>query len=184
MRVDIDRDRLSLYQIKQGRLKWNKSEYISDADLDKAFAKVSTADVQYVLDNYCYARFPCNVPMNRIEGYLDSRPILKWLSGEPLPLTERPLLFRISKGSPAGHIFGHRQKQMIDDQCWINTGEVEFLVAFLLRNQETSRCFHVIGPAIMDKVTNLYNTQATANKRELTGVEQRTLDTMFFDIQE
>lgn len=73
---------------------------------------------------------------------------------------------------------------MIDDQCWINTGEVEFLVAFLLHNQETSRCFHVIGPTIMDKVTNLYNTQATANKRELTGVEQRMLNTMFFDIQE
>ena len=43
---------------------------------------------------YRYAYFPWSAPSMRImiEGYLDSRPIFRWLSGEPLPLTDRPLL--------------------------------------------------------------------------------------------
>jgi hypothetical protein len=42
---------------------------------------------------YRYAYFPWSAPSMRIiEGYLDSCPIFRWLSGEPLPLTDCPLL--------------------------------------------------------------------------------------------
>ena len=44
--------------------------------------------------SFTYANFPCDkLFMRIIEGYIDSRPILKWLSGEPLPVTDRPLFY-------------------------------------------------------------------------------------------
>ena len=117
------------------------------------------------LMGYKFAKFPCNLPMNVIEGYLDSRPLLRLLSGESLSHTERPLLFTKSVSNISGMINGDSRQKLVDDEFSPSHGELQFLLAFLLCSQEKrSRCFHVIDPTIMDDVNQLYTTTPKMRK--------------------
>jgi hypothetical protein len=50
--------------------------------------------------------------MDKIEGYVDTHPILSWLSEEPLPKTDRPLLYSRSPSRMSGSVLGIRQKSL------------------------------------------------------------------------
>ena len=91
---------------------------------------------------YTYAKFPWRAPsMKKIEGYLDTRPILGWLSGEALPLTDQPLKTTRSVSNMSGMIVGSA-RQKFSCSSWLSTDDIQFLFALLLRNQESHRCFH------------------------------------------
>jgi hypothetical protein len=89
--------------------------------------------------------------MEKIESFLKNHPILSWLSGEELPKTDRPLIFSRSLSKMSGSVLGIRWKAL-DSQSWLSTDEIQFLFAFFLRNQEGNQFFHVLGPAITNKV--------------------------------
>jgi hypothetical protein len=92
--------------------------------------------------------------MEKIEGYLESRPILKWLSGDPLPITNRPMSFGRSHHS--GVITGECRTGLTPNS-WLQTDHIQFLFAFLLRNPETrSGLFYVVPPTIMQSVHDVY----------------------------
>jgi hypothetical protein len=119
-------------------------KYIGDSD--------SNSDLEINWPSYVYAKFPqpCH-SMKKIEGYVDTCPILSWLSGEPLPKMERSLLYLRSPSRTSGSVLGIRRKSL-DSQSWLSTDEIQFLFAFLLRNQDSNTFFHVLGPTITHKV--------------------------------
>jgi hypothetical protein len=138
---------MSLFQLFKGRLILPKEIFYEE-------------DLVEVGDNwmaYVYAKFPLLAPsMKIIEGYLDSQPILRWLSGEPLPLTERPLLYRTSDSIISGKIVGDRRQVLNSTSSWLSTDDIQFLFVLFLWNQDASTCFHVLGPAIMNRVHIAY----------------------------
>jgi hypothetical protein len=76
--VPAEKETMSFFQLFKGRL--NLKHVVCEHDL--------LDSDEYRADEwrlYGYALFPWSTSMDRIEGYLDSRPILRWLSGEPLP---------------------------------------------------------------------------------------------------
>jgi hypothetical protein len=105
--------------------------------------------------SYHYSKFPWPAQsMKEIEAYLDIRPILGWLSGERLPLTDRPLPIGESGtlSTMSGTIVGDG-RLMLHSSSWLSTDDIQFLFAFLLRNPVNNPGFvHVIGPAITHQV--------------------------------
>ena len=95
--VTPERYVMSLFQLFQGRLKFPKEGRPSN----KVVLPVPNEDFDDSnWQGYSYAHFPTReIPMEKIEGYLESRPILKWLSGDPLPITNRPMSFQRSHHS-------------------------------------------------------------------------------------
>jgi hypothetical protein len=135
---------MSFFQLHRGRLilpERNKVDLTPDTDSD--------SDKEPTWKGHFYASFPWQFPsMKRIEGFLDSRPILKGLSGDPLAITDRPLCTKKSMSRISGQINGQCRTKM-NSTSWLSTDEVQFLFAFLLRNQDnTSGVFHVLGPMI------------------------------------
>jgi hypothetical protein len=67
----------------------------------------------------------------------------------------------------------------------ISTDEIDFLIAFLLHNQDASTCFHIRGPAIMDKVHTAYKVMEKAVKenRKNAEAEMKQLNEMIWDIR-
>jgi hypothetical protein len=123
-------------------------------------------------DGITYAQFPwpCH-SMKLIEGYLETRPILTWLSGDPLPITDRPLITTTSKSKISGSVLGERRKLLNSPDSWLSTDEIQFLVAFLTRNQESNRFFHVLCPTITHKIAIVYASMSailagTANEEQ------------------
>jgi hypothetical protein len=112
--------------------------------------------------------------MKMIEGYLDSRPILKGLSGEPLPLTDRPLPIHGTMSTISGQINGNR-RTMMNSTSWLCTDEIQFLFALLLCNQhDNSGVFHVLGPMITHKVALVCGLMPAINSENATFEQQRT----------
>ena len=133
---------------------------------------------------YFYAQFPWPfTSMKRIEGHLDSRPILKGLSGDPLPLTDHPLSIHRSMSRISRQINGKRQT-MMDSTSWLSTDEIQFLLAFLLCNEENnSGVFHVLGPMITHKVALVYEVMPAILNENATEMDQRTYQSNMEGIQ-
>ena len=121
---------MSLYQLFKGHI------FLQEVPLtlEDIHQKVDTGGQS---DPMCYnfAKFPCSLPMNVIEGYLDSCPIMKLLSAGHLPQTNRPLLFTPSMNRFSGIINGNYRQQLLDDECSFSRDAIQFLLAFLLRTQ-------------------------------------------------
>jgi len=175
--VTADKEAMSFFQLFKGRL--NLKKVVCEHDLLD-----SGDDRKGEWRTYGYALFPPSSSMERIEGYLDSHPILRWLSGEPLSRTEQPLLWKKSLSSPTGRIVGERRRLM-NTKSWLSTDDVQFLLTLFLRNQDASTCFHILGPAIMHKVNIVYTTREKANKenRNNTEIEERTINANISDIK-
>jgi hypothetical protein len=102
-------------------------------------------------EGYHYAQFPGQFrSMKGIEGFLDTHPILKGLSFDQLPITNRPMAMATTRSMSRmkGHITGLIRTRM-HSTSWLCTDEVQFLLAFLLCNEEKNKgLFHVLGPMI------------------------------------
>jgi hypothetical protein len=146
--VPAEREAMSFFKLSQGRLNYSQTLLID----------LTISDSKSVLTwkNYQYAKFPFPYSsMKRIEGYLESRPILKWLSREPLPLTDRPLSITRSMSTMSGMIIGQR-RSLLNATSWLSTDEIQFLFAFCMRNPESnSGLFHVLGPSITHKISEV-----------------------------
>ena len=92
--------------------------------------------------------------MKKIEQYIDARPILSGLSGDALPLTDRPLSTQRSMSRMSGQIVGEC-RTMLNSTSWLSTDEIQFLLAFLMHNHDhdesNSGVFHVLAPFITHK---------------------------------
>jgi hypothetical protein len=149
--VPPGREAMSFFQLFQGQLNLSQNEI----DLTESDSKSETT-----WKSYAYAKFPWPSPsMKRIEGHLDTHPILRWLSGEPLPVMEHPFFITRSMSTMSGMIIGNAW-QLLNSRSWLSTNEILFLFAFLLRNPESNRFFHVLGPTITNKVAIAYHTMA------------------------
>jgi hypothetical protein len=123
--------------------------------------------------DYQYARFPWQHPsLRRIEQYFDNRPIFQCLSGDPLPLTDRPFIATRSPSKIAGTIEGEQRTGM-NDHSWLRTDEIQFICALLLRNHESNRLFHVLGPTITHQISILYKSFQRAKEGTQTEKEKR-----------
>jgi hypothetical protein len=123
------------------------------------------------MESYEYAIFPrwCQ-SMKRIEQFVDSHPILIHLSDQPLPDTECLLTVRRAESKMVGKIHATRWISF-NSETWLSTDEIQFLFAYLLRNQICNRSFHVIPPFITQSVADLYdvfpqNVHETATDKE------------------
>ena len=147
--VPSERQAMSFLKLCQGRLKLS----IIPIDLTKSDPNLGHISWKA----YQYAKFPWPFrSMKRVEGYLDSRPILRGLSGDPLPITDRPLMIAKSLSTMSGTIIGER-RVMLHKTSWLTTDEIQFLFAFLLRNPESnSGWFHIVGPSILQNLSSLY----------------------------
>jgi hypothetical protein len=64
----------------------------------------------------------------------------------------------------SGKINGQR-RQLLNSTSWLATDEIQFLLAFLLRNPESiSGWFHLLGPWILDTLSTIYEIQEKANR--------------------
>jgi hypothetical protein len=154
--VPAEREAMSFLKLSQGRLKLS----VIPIDLTKDDPNLG----KITWKKYQYAKFPWPFPsMKRVEGYLDSRPILKGLSGEALPLTDRPLMIARSFSTISGLIVGER-RAIMNSISWLSTDEIQFIFAFLMRNPEScSGWFHVVGPSIQDTMHSLYRNFGMLN---------------------
>ena len=118
---------MSLYQLFKGRMVLQEGT-LTFEHIDKKVVPDGKSDLM----GYKFAKFPCNLSMNTIEGHLDSRPVLRLLSGEALAHTECPLLFTKSVSTISGIINGDSQQNLVDDECFPSHDELQFLLAFLL----------------------------------------------------
>jgi hypothetical protein len=144
--VPAETEAMSFFKLSQGWL--NYSQTLID---------LTISDSKSVLTwkNYQYTKFPFPYSsMKRIEECLESQPILKWLSGEPLPLTDSPLSIPRSMSTMSGMITGQRCS-LLNAKSWLSTDEIQFLFAFCMRNPESnSGLFHVLGPSLPTKYWN------------------------------
>ena len=114
--------------------------------------------------------------MKQIEGFLDTRPILKALSFDELPNTHRPMPMAPNRSMSRmrGCITG-RMRARMHSSSWLCTDEVQFLLTFLLRNEEKNKgLFHVLGPMITHKTTILYNAMKAIAEETATDIDTRT----------
>jgi hypothetical protein len=159
---------MSFLQLHRGQLilPERNIDVTPDPDPDSDSDKGITWKTDY------YAKFPWRFrSMKRIEGLLDSHPILKGLSGKPFPDTHRPLCTKRSMSRISGQITGMHQTTM-HSTSWLCTDEVQFLFAFLLRNQDsTSGVIHVLGPMITHKVALVYEVMPAILHDKVTEIE-------------
>ena len=106
---------------------------------------------------YQYAKFPWRFKsMNKIEACLQTRSILKFLSGESLPGSDRPLLVLKSVSRLSATILGQRRVLLSNFNEWLSTQDILFLFAFLMRNpMSRSGWVHVLGPDITQHISML-----------------------------
>jgi hypothetical protein len=123
---------MSFFQLFKGWLIFPKV-IITEEEIDESLANASLKPDWM---GFVYAKFPNDkLSMRMIEGYLDSCPIFKWLSGEPLSLTDRPLFYIKSVSTISGQIVGERRLNLTHTS-WLSSDDVLFLFAFLLCNQD------------------------------------------------
>ena len=134
--------------------------------------------------SYVHAKFPwLGGSMKKIEMHLDTHPILLWLSGEALPKTDRPLIYSRSLSRMSGSVLGIRRKSL-DLQSWLSTDEIQFLFAFLLRNQDSNQFFHVLDPAITNKVATVQEAMQKILEETATDEDHRAYEYNLEGIQD
>jgi hypothetical protein len=150
---------MSFLKLSQGRLK------LAVATIDLTESDPNLGVVTW--KQYRYAIFPWHFPsMKRVEGYLDSRPILRGLSGGPLPITDRPFRPQKSLSRLSGLINGER-RGLLNSTSWLATDEIQFLLAFLMRNPESiTGWFHVLGPSILDTLSTIYKIHQQVKRND------------------
>ena len=120
-----------------------------------------------------YARFPCShLSMMKIEGYFNSYPTFWCLSGNPLSLTDRPLLDTRSVSKMSGMI-NREIREKLDTRSWLVTGEIEFILSLFLRNHESNRSMHILSPHICNVVGDVYNLFSTV--WDQTGTQEQIM---------
>ena len=70
-----------------------------------------------------------------MESFVVFSPILKSLSLDKLPLTDQPFRTARSSSSMSGLILGEKRLSL-NERSWLKTDEIQFLLAFLTRNEE------------------------------------------------
>jgi hypothetical protein len=75
----------------------------------------------------------------------------------------------------SGSVLGIRRKSM-DSQSWLSTDEIQFLFAFLLRNEASNTSFHVVGPDITNKVAIVQEALSKILKETASDEDHRAYD--------
>jgi hypothetical protein len=154
---------MSLFKVQQGHL------IIRQCTVDLTMA---SSPVKASWKTYGYSRFPYQAKsMLVIESFIESCPILNFLSLDRLPLTDRPLMTARSSSTMSGLILGEKRVSF-NTSSWLRTDEIQFLLAFLTRNEENS-FFHVLGPSIMDTLSKLYQTMPTVLQGTATDEDNK-----------
>jgi hypothetical protein len=84
----------------------------------------------------------------------------------------------------SGQINGARRTKM-NATSWLHTDEIQFLFAFLLRNQHDTRgVFHVLGPMITHKLSLVCEVMPAVNSESATVEQQRTYEANMQGIQD
>ena len=150
--VPPEKAKMLLFKLMHGRLTLPVEDVI---DL------TNTSDLAFptTWNNYVYAKFPFYWhSMKRIESYVENCPILKWLSTEPLLDTDRPFVTTPSVSTTSGTIVG-QHRATFDHDTWLKTDDMQFLVAFLMRNKLSSinEKVHVLDPTITRRAMDVYS---------------------------
>jgi hypothetical protein len=111
--------------------------------------------------------------MKKLEDFFDTHPILKWLSGEPLPLMNRvysPAKYAIAM---SGQIIGSCWSSM-NRTSWLVTDEIQFLFALLMRNQKIHKPYFrvFLRPDATQIIASLYPNMVKVNGLTATKQEQ------------
>jgi hypothetical protein len=138
-----------------------------------------------VSDGSLYAKFPwpCH-SMKVIEGYLQNCPILRLLSFDALAITDRPLLTTTSKSKISGSVLVERRELLKSPGCWLNTDDIQFIVAFLMRNKESNNSFHVLCPTITHKIALVYKYLAAKQAGNANDEQRRSYHSNLMYIQD
>ena len=132
MWIPAEAEKMSLFKLNKGHLQIPHD--IVDRTTDGTWK------------TYGYSRFPYKAKsMKTIESFAEVCPILNSLSLDKLPLTDRPLISIRSPSCISGLILGEKRVSF-NQTSWLRTDEIQFLLAFLNRNQQNS-FFHVLGPS-------------------------------------
>jgi len=172
--VSPEREAMSLFRLHNGKLSLPQRTMINfTPQLDVIPGSDSNSALSW--KSHFYAKFPWPLPsMKTVEGYLDLKPILKGLSGDALPLTDRPLPIQRTVSTLSGQITGQTRTQM-NSTSWLCTDEIQFIFAYLLRNPHENRgVFHVLGPMIMHKVSLVYTVMGAILCNKATDEQQST----------
>ena len=141
---------MTLFQLHEGRLQLPHTAI--DLTLSDGGSPLVTN-----WHTYHYAQFPWSFKsMKNIEACLRTASLLKLLSGESLPSSDRPLLVRKSLSRLSGTIVGNRRVLLSNFKEWMSTQDILFLFAFLMRNtMSSSSLVHVLGPGITQHISVL-----------------------------
>jgi hypothetical protein len=63
----------------------------------------------------------------------------------------------------------------LNQTSWLRTDEIQFLLAFLIRNQQNS-FFHVLGPSTTDTLSQLYKTMTKILEKSATERDYKSHD--------
>ena len=169
---------MSLFQLKHGRL------FLSLIPIDLTLSD-SGSPYHTHWKLYPYSQFPWKFEsMMKIEASLRTRPILKFLSGEALPRTDRPLSVFKSVSRMSGLILGG-SRVSFNSSAWLSCQDIQFLFALLLRNPMAKSGFvHVIGPSITQHISMLKGCIDTVVSKNATVKEQDVYDSNLASLQQ
>jgi hypothetical protein len=167
--ISADREKMSLFKLQRGHLHTPQCT----VDLTMAVSPIKPS-----WKTYGYSRFPYQAKsMKVIESFVEFSPILKFLSLDRLPLTDRPLMTARSASTMSGLILGEKRVSL-NTSSWLRTDEIQFLLAFLTRNQESS-FFHILGPSITHTLSELYVTMPLVMRNKATDEDLQAHKTNF-----
>jgi hypothetical protein len=162
--VPAETEQMSLFKLYQGWLV-----------LPQMKVDLTSSESPHAQDwkTYQYTKFPCVFPsMKKLEDFFDTRPILKWLSGEPLPLTNCHYSPAKSASTMSGQIIGSHWSSM-NMTSWLATDEIHFLFALFMHNQKIEKpYFHVMHPNVTQIIASLYPNMVKVHGHTATNKEQ------------
>jgi hypothetical protein len=168
--VSPDKAKMSLLKLTNGRL------ILSDTVADVVDLTTSDTHAPITWQTYCYSKFPfVSSSMKKIESFVDICPILKWLSRERLPMTDRPYIPTRSLSIVSGKIYGSARASL-QPEAWLKTDDIQFLVAFLMHNRDDTGFVHVLDPTITKKVSQVYSVFAAITDESANEDQYRTYD--------
>ena len=79
--------------------------------------------------------------------------------GQGLPKTDRELVYLCRPNTMSGAIFCDHVKELLNNpKCYLNTDEIQMLIAVLLRNNFFNHHVHVICPQPCQKIMRVYDS--------------------------
>ena len=106
--------------------------------------------------------------MKKLEDCIKKKHVISFLLGQGLPSTNHELVYLCQPSTMSGTIYSHWVQELIQKHNhFLNTDEVQMLIAILLCNNSINHHMHVLCPQTCQKMMTAYNSIEDGNQENL-----------------